>query len=66
MLNDERPEVFMAMNIHIVVFWVVIPCSADGPLICWYFTMSLNGVTTQKTTTEMLCDYKHLFHFYKM
>jgi hypothetical protein len=37
---------------QVVVFWVVMQCSTVveyHPLKCWYPTIALHGITTQKT-----------------
>jgi len=53
---DVRSEVYMAMNIQAMVFWVVIPCSNvvgyhhfGGPSC-----LQLHSVMTQKTSTWVL------------
>jgi hypothetical protein len=52
---DARFEVFMAVKIHVEVFWVVTPCSVVvryQRFGVWYPITTLNGVTTQKTSTS--------------
>jgi len=58
-ISDTRLQVFMAMKIHISVFWFVtlhsdmVGWRQHGPLKQWYPTISLHDVTTHKTATLM-------------
>jgi len=51
-----RLDIFMAVEIQVVVFWLMTPCSGleDHDLNlhhCLYPTTSLHGVITQNTVT---------------
>jgi hypothetical protein len=57
-----RFEVFMAVKIEFMIFWVVAPCSVvvryQCPPKCWCPSITLHGATTQKST-DSFCRLVH-------
>jgi hypothetical protein len=81
-LTDARPEVLTAINIHVVVFWVMTPCGivvefqryreqhclnmAAAARYCHIITRCHNSEDHDTNLTDWFVFWKHLDHRHKL